>query len=117
MRHLKKVEHLGLKKSHRVSLVRGLVASLVLNGRLRTTERRAKLLAKRFNHLMRLVQKKDPREAIRVIPQYCHTVAASKKLLGELKKKYEGRTSGFTRMTRVGMRKGDNAELIQIELI
>lgn len=117
MRHQKKLKKLGLPKDHRKSLLRNLVASLVLHGRIRTTESRAKALAARFGRVMRLVQKKENREAIRILKRYLALETASKKIMGELKKKYEKRTSGFTRITRVGMRKGDNATLVQIELV
>ena len=117
MRHVKKLKKLGLKKSHRDSLIKNLVTSLILNGRIRTTESRAKVLASRFGRLMRIIQNKEQREAIRLIPAFCMTEAASRKLLGELKGKYEGRVSGFTRITRIGLRKGDSARLVQIELI
>lgn len=117
MRHLKKLKKLGLVKDHRVSLVRNLVTSLVLNGYLTTTPGRAKVLASRFGRMMTIVKRKEKREAIRMLSQYVMTQAASKKVIEELKAKYEGRASGFTRITPVGTRKGDNAPQVHIELI
>lgn len=120
MRHLKKLKKLGLKKSHRDSLLKNLVADLVLHESVRTTANRAKALAARFGRLMRLIQKKEKREAIRLLPNYCAHAehgAAHRKLIDELKPKYEKRTSGFTRITRIGMRRGDNASLVQIQLV
>lgn len=117
MRHRKKLKKLGLKKSHRDSLLRNLVSSLVLEERLRTTKLRGKALQARFSRMMSLVQKKPAREAIRLIPAYCNIAAASKKVMAVLVPKYKDRTSGFTRLTPVGMRKGDNAELVQVELV
>lgn len=117
MRHFKRLKKLGLKKSHRDSLVKNLVSSLVLSGRLRTTESRAKVLASRMGRIMSLVKRKEKREAIRLLPKYCWGLAASKKIVDELKPKYENRSSGFTRITRVGVRKGDNASYVQIELL
>lgn len=66
---------------------------------------------------MSLVQKNSAREAIRFMADYCPIEAASRKIIGELKPKYEKRKSGFTRITSIGVRKGDNANLVQIELI
>lgn len=120
MRHLKKLKKLGLKKSHRDALLKNLVADLVLHGRIRTTESRAKGLAARFGKLMRLMKKKEKREAIRLLPTYCFAAgygSVHRKIIEELVKKYESRTSGFTRITPVGMRKGDCAALVHIELI
>lgn len=120
MRHRKKLKKLGLKKSHRDSLLKNLIADLVLHERIRTTESRAKALAARLGKLMTLVRKKEPREAIRVLPKYCADTAhgtARRKIIAELKPRYEQRASGFTRITRVGMRRGDNARLVQIQLV
>ncbi|KKU78503.1 MAG: 50S ribosomal protein L17, partial [Candidatus Peregrinibacteria bacterium GW2011_GWA2_47_7] len=117
MQHRKKINKLGLKKSHRDALLKNLVASLVINDRINTTASRAKALAARFGRIMSMVQKKEPREAIRLMPNYCNVKAASQKLVNELKAKYQDRVSGFTRITRLSTRKGDNAQLVQIELI
>ena len=117
MRHLKTLKKLGLKKSHRDSLIKNLIASLVLHGQIRTTEARAKALAQHFGRLMSLIQRKETREAIRSASRYCGIQAASEKLINELKPKYAKRTSGFTRITQIGLRKGDAANLVQIELI
>ena len=117
MRHLKKLKKLGLNKSHRTSLLRNLVASLVLHEKIRTTENRAKALAARFGRLMKLIKTKEKREAIRLLPNYCSVKKAGEKLVNELKTKYENRSSGYTRITRIGRRTGDNALLVQIELI
>lgn len=118
MRHQKRLKKLGLPKPHRNALLKNLVADLILHGKIRTTESRAKTLASRFDRLMRLIQKKEKRESIRMLPNYCADAGnARTKLVNELKSKYGGRESGFTRITRVGMRKGDNARLVQIELI
>ena len=65
---------------------------------------------------MRLVQKKDKREAIRLLPRYCGIEAAARKIM-ELKEKYAKRQSGFTRITPLSLRKGDNATLVKIELV
>lgn len=117
MRHQKRLKKLGLPKDHRDSLVKNLISGLVLHGRIRTTRSRARAAQARFDRLMSLVQKKDKREAIRLMPRYCFTELASRKIIDELKPKYEKRTSGFTRITPVGLRKGDNASLVQLELI
>lgn len=117
MRHRKKLEKLGLPKDHRKSLLRNLIASLILHGRIRTTKSRAKALAARFGKLMNLVQKKEKREAIRLLPGYCSVPAASRKFINDIKVKYEKRSSGFTRITPVGTRKGDSALIVQVELI
>lgn len=117
MRHRKKLKKIGLAKDHRTALLKNLIASLVLNGRIRTTENRARALASRFARLMKLVRSKEKREAIRLLPKYCNVRAACEKIANELKEKYKDRPAGYTRLTRIGLRKGDNARLTQIELL
>lgn len=120
MRHQKKLKKLGLPKPHRTSLLRNLVLSLILNGKLRTTDSRAKALTARFARLMRFVRTKEKRELIRALPTFLpgyKDKADLGKKLDDLKIRFEKKTSGFTRITRVGLRKGDNASLVQIELI
>lgn len=111
------MKKLGLKKSHRDALVKNLITSLVLHDRIKTTQSRAKAVASRFARMMRVVQTKEKREAIRVMPQFCTNIKVSQKIVNELKTKYENRRSGFTRITRLGLRKGDSASLVQIELV
>lgn len=117
MRHRSKLKKLGLGYSHRNALLKNLLASLVLHGRLRTTAARAKALAAKIDRVMRIVRTKEAREAIRALPKYCFDKKASIKIMQELKPKYEKRNSGFTRILPVGVRDGDNAKLVQIELI
>lgn len=117
MRHRKKLKKLGLAEPHRNSLVRNQIASLILHGKIRTTEGRAKAVAAKFGRMMRVVKNHEPREAIRLLPEFCRVAGAAHKLMQELKPKYEGRASGFTRITAVGVRKGDNSKLVQLELI
>jgi len=117
MRHRNRKKRLGLPKDHRTAMLRNLVSSLIINERIKTTEARAKALAARFGRLMSLVQKKELREAIRVTPKYLSGNTASKKLILVLKDKYIDRNSGFTRITHLGARAGDNAKLVQIELV
>jgi len=120
MRHLKKVKKLGLKKSHRESLIKNLVLSLVLHGKLKTTPNPAKVLAARFGRVMNFLQNKEKREFIRLLPALCAPYSKQDelvKIFDDLKVKYAGRKSGFTRITCVGCRKGDNAKIVLIELI
>lgn len=117
MRHRKKLKKIGLARPHRVSVLKNLAASLVLHGRLRTTKRRAKALASHINHLLHIVQKKEPREAIRLLPRYLWGKSAAEKIMKEWKPKLGERKSGFTRITPIGLRKGDSAKLVQIEIL
>ena len=102
MRHYKRLKKLGLPKNHRVSLLRNLLDSLVSNGKIRTTESRAKALAAYLGRIMTLLKAREPREVMRVMPKYSYSKKVSFKLLNELNPIYEKRTSGFTRITQIG---------------
>ncbi|PJC36614.1 50S ribosomal protein L17 [Candidatus Peregrinibacteria bacterium CG_4_9_14_0_2_um_filter_53_11] len=117
MRHQNRLKTLGLPSPHRESLLRNLTASLIIHEKIRTTKSRAKALSQRFDRVMSLIQRKDDREAIRTLGQYLTIKEASKKILKELKPRYADRTSGFTRITGIGLRAGDSATLVQIELV
>lgn len=117
MRHVKRLKKLGLPKHHRDSLLKNLIASLVIHGRITTTENRAKALASRFGRMMTLVSRKEAREAVRTLANYCTVRAAAIKIIQELKPKYKDRNSGYTRITRMNLRAGDRARRVSIELI
>lgn len=117
MRHRKKVKKLGLGKEHRESLIKQQLSALVTHEHIKTTEARAKALAARMGRAMRLVKNQEKREAIRSLVDYVATKEVSTKMVDVLKTRYENRTSGFTRIIRLGLRKGDAARLVQIELV
>lgn len=117
MRHRIKKLKIGIDRDHTKAMLRNLVTSLVMHGRLRTTKKRAKALTMAFSQAMRLVKKRSHLEAIRNLPQFVTTQAASRKLLGELKARYEDKVSGFTSISTIGHRIGDDAHMVMIELI
>lgn len=117
MRHRKRIKKLGVSKPRRTQMMRNMTASLILSERLQTTEARAKALSAHFARLMHHVQTKNIREAIRITPKYLYGASASRKLHAEFKTRFEKRTSGFTRITHIGPRGGDNARLVSIELV
>lgn len=117
MRHRKKVKKLGLNKEHRTALLKQQLAALVIHESIKTTEARAKVLAARMGRAMRFVRTKEKREAIRSLVDFVSVKDASAKFVDVLKTRYENRNSGFTRITRLGLRKGDAARLVQIALV
>ena len=62
-------------------------------------------------------KKKEKRHAIREIERLLQHENSSRKILEVLVDKYKDRTSGFTRITKMGYRNGDNAPVVQIELV
>ncbi len=116
MRHRNKKAILNRPADQRKAMVRNLLTSLFLEGRVKTTEPRAKTLASEADKLIARIKSKDSMNAIRSLKQTIFTEESSKKAL-EYISKQKDKNSGFTRLTRIGQRAGDNALLIQVELI
>lgn len=115
MRHRNKKAILNRPADQRKALVRNLVGSLFLYGKVKTTDAKAKALVSAAEKLITKIKGKDDMNAIRELKKVIFTEASSKKALNYAKA--TPKTSGFTRTTKVGMRAGDNALLMQVELI
>jgi large subunit ribosomal protein L17 len=83
----------------------------------RTTKKRAEVVQPLIEHVITTAKTKDPRNAIRTINTYVNHVNASKKVMELLKQRYATRTSGFTRIKALGLRQGDGAKMVTLELI
>lgn len=111
-----KKARLAGRHGHRKSLIRNQVAALILNGRIRTTETRAKAIRPVAEKLITLGKQGDlaaRRQAAAVL----NHPAAVKHLFEEVAPKYAERDGGYTRILRVGVRRGDAAPISQIELV
>jgi large subunit ribosomal protein L17 len=119
MRHrVSSPSQLGRKPDHRGLLLRNLATSIILHGKVQTTAARARSVQPLVDHVIAMVKSKtEPREAIRYLKSVLLDERAQKKVLSELTKRYEKRTSGFTRITPLGLRAGDAALRVQIELV
>ncbi len=119
MRHrVKKVAQLGRQPDHRQLLLRNLATSLVLHGKIQTTAAKATAVQPLIERLIaRVVRGKEPREVIRYLKTVLLTEQAQKKAFPEFAKRYAERKGGYTRITPIGARAGDNAPKVQLELI
>lgn len=119
MRHrIKKTAKLGRKSDHRQLLLRNLATSIILSGKIKTTETKASTLQPFVDNLIANTKSKaNDREAIRYLKSVLLDEKAQKIVLQDLKKKYADRSSGFTRITPLGVRAGDGAKKVLIELI
>lgn len=117
MRHRVKKVRLGIDREHRVALVRNLAMSLIIYEKIKTTSAKAKAVQPFVEKLITIAKKKEKREAIRQIETILQHKNSSKKIFEVLSEKYKDRTSGFTRVTKLGYRNGDNAPVVQIELV
>jgi large subunit ribosomal protein L17 len=97
-------------------MLRNMTTSIIAHGRIETTETRAKELRKLADKMITLGKRGDlhaRRQALSFI--YDKNVVA--KLFEEIAPKYEGRNGGYTRILKLGPRRGDGAEMVIIELV
>ena len=106
---------LSRKKDHRRLLIRGLVTSLVLDEKLVTTKPKARAVVPYFERLVTKAKKGDLHNRRQVTSKVSDAGAVSK-LFDDLAKRFSKRQGGYTRVTRVGWRQGDDAELVRVSL-
>lgn len=140
MRHRVAGRKLGLPSDQRMALLRGLVRSLIMYEAIETTETRAKEARPMAEKLITLAKQNTVharREARKVLPAprapkemlTAHKKStiekARKEMLAEdpvkrlfdvVGPKFADKQSGFTRMTKIGFRRGDAATLVKLEL-
>ena len=96
---------------------RNLVTSVLLYESIRTTKKRAEVVRPIVEKIITTAKTKDARNAIRAINQFVTHENACKKVMELLKERYSKRSSGFTRMTPLGLRQGDGAKMVTLELV
>lgn len=117
MRHRVNKKRLSRPTDQRKALVRSLVTALLVHGAVKTTESRAKILAAEVDSLIAGTNRQaDEREKIRYAKRTLFVEAAQRALFERVLPVAQKRTSGFTRSTRLGPRKGDDAQMIYVEL-
>jgi len=95
-------------------LLRNLVTSLILNGRIRTTEAKAKAIKPLADKMITLGKQGDL-AARRQAATWLLDPKAVQKLFAELAPRYQDRRGGYTRVVRLGVRRGDGAPVALIE--
>lgn len=110
------VRKLGRKSDHRKAMLRGMVTLLLDKGRIETTLYRAKEL-KRVTDKMITVGKKNTLAAKRTAFAYITKEEIVKKLFDQIAPSFEDRQGGYTRVLKLGPRRGDGAEMAIIELV
>ena len=108
---------LSRKQGPRLALYKNLTVSVLRYERIKTTEAKAKEVRGRVEHMITLAKRGDLTARRAVISQFPNEPLVVDKLFDELAPKYADRTSGFTRIVRLGQRLGDAAEIVQLELI
>lgn len=116
MRHLKSGYKLKRDGGSRKALLRSLVTSVIENERIITTVPKAKA-AKPLVEKMITLAKRDTLHARRQAAQFLETPGSVKKLFDKLGARFGQRNGGYTRVVRLGWRKGDGAEQAVLELV
>jgi len=107
---------LGRPTAHRNLMMRNLVTSLLKEGRIRTTDKKAKE-ARRAAEKMVTLAKRGDLHARRQVLSYVFDETVVKHLFDDIAPKYADRNGGYTRIMKIGPRKGDCAEMVYIELV
>jgi large subunit ribosomal protein L17 len=121
MRHGDKNNNLGRKKAHREALLMNLACQIITHKRIVTTLAKAKALRKYVEPLITKTKKAGSKEEIshnhRIVFSYLNDKAAVKELFTVVAPKIATRPGGYTRIIKLGIRPGDNAEKAMIELV
>ena len=116
MRHKKSGYKLKRDVGARNSLLKGLVTSVIEHERVVTTVPKAKAIRPLVEKMITLA-KRDTLHTRRQAAAFLETPAAVKKLFDKLGTRFGQRTGGYTRVVRLGFRKGDGAEQAMLELV
>jgi len=115
MRHQVKGRKLNRDAQHRKALFKNLITALILNGQIKTTEAKAKTVKGLFDKLMTHAKKATLNQR-RLIDQALNKREIVNKLVDEIAP-VSKRTSGYTRIVRIGRRLGDDAMMVRLELV
>jgi len=116
MRHRKLKNKLGRNPSHRKAMMRNMTMALLEHERIQTTLPKAKAVRKMVDSIITLAKREDL-HARRQVLELISEKKITHKLFNTLTSRYSSRPGGFTRIYRLGFRKGDAAELAVIELV
>ena len=116
MRHNKKFNHLGRTADHRKAMLANMAISLIMHKRITTTLAKAKAL-KMYVEPLITRSKNDTTTSRRVVFRYLQNKYAVTELFKEIAAKVADRPGGYTRIIKLGLRKGDAAEMAFIELV
>jgi large subunit ribosomal protein L17 len=114
MRHLVSGRKLNRSGSHRKALMRNLANSLIRHERIRTTDAKAKELRRFAEPLVTLGKEGTPHARRRAFDRL-RDLDSVAKLFEELAARFQGRPGGYTRITKIGIRRGDAAPVSLIE--
>lgn len=132
MRHRKDGRRLGRNSSHRKAMLRNMVTSLLEHGTIKTTETRAKEVRRWAERLITIGKKALPASEeqasevayqqkrlhlYRQILQVVRKQSVAKQIMDEYAPRFQDRPGGYTRIIKLGPRRGDNAPMSILEFV
>ncbi len=111
-----RLRKLGRTSGQRRAVLRSLVTSLVLEGRIETTEAKAKTIKPLADKMVTLGKRGDL-HARRQAAGFLNQPAAVKRLFDDVAPKYAERNGGYTRVMKTGFRRGDATPMAIIEWV
>lgn len=116
MRHLKSGRQLSRNSSHRWAMMRNMITALLREEKIRTTDPKAKELRRWVERVITLGKRGDL-HARRQVLSIVTEKAVVKKLFDIIAPRFKERPGGYTRIMKVGIRRGDAAPVSIIELV
>lgn len=113
---MKGYKKLSRDSAHRKSMLRNLVTDLFREGKITTTNMRAKEAGRKAEKMITIAKKGDL-HARRQVLKYLYDEDVVTKLFEEIAPRYEDRNGGYTRIFKLGPRPGDNVEVVFLELV
>jgi large subunit ribosomal protein L17 len=107
---------LGVRTGHRKALLRNLVTALFRDGKITTTEPRAKEVRSIAEKMVTLAKRGDL-AARRQVLGYIYDEDVVRKLFSTIGPRYTNTPGGYTRIMKLGERRGDAAEMVVLELV
>lgn len=107
---------LGRTSDHRKAMLRAMVTYLLENGKIESTVTRAKEVRSMAEKMITTAKTNELHNKRQVL-SYVTKESVVKKLFDEIAPKYADRNGGYTRITKLGPRRGDAAEMAIIELV
>ena len=108
---------LGVDTKHRRSMLANLTKNVIMNGKIVTTETRAKEVRKFVEKMITYGKNGDLISRRKALAFLQNDTVAVKKIFDELAPKYATRNGGYTRILKLDERRGDNALTAVIELV
>lgn len=116
MRHRVKGKKLSRSSSQRKALFKSLINALVIHGEIKTTESKARAIRGLLDKVISK-GKKGTLHSRRLIGAFLQNKKAVNRIVDELGPLFAKRSSGFSRMTQLGQRRGDRAMMVKLELV